>query len=294
MIRSMTGFGKGEYKGRLGTATVEMRSFNHKFLDITSKLPEKCPSEIDVEVRTLVQRRISRGKINITINYDRCGKDGMGIYLNKELARYYYRELTLLKKALGARDEIGIKEIVFLPHVLTHEDVALENKILPDVKKAAIKALSNLIKMRSEEGNFLRKDIVKRISVIEKELHRIQERIPLIIDDYRKRLKKNMERLSGTRVTKDDKRVVAELSAFASSADISEELTRALCHVIGLKRALSTNTGEAGKVLDFTALELLREVNTMSAKSEDYKVSESVIKVKEEIEKIREQSQNVE
>jgi len=294
MIRSMTGFGKGEYRGTLGTATVEIRSFNHKFLDIASKTPERCPSEIEMAVRALIQRHIKRGKINITLNYERHAKGGFGFSINRELARHYYRELNGLKEALGARGELGIKDIILLPNVLVPQDMLYGNKILPDVKKATIKALSNLIKMRSNEGSILCKDLIKRAKIIEDMLSKIRERIPLIVDEYKKRLKKNIERLSGSQVPENDKKLVTELAIFANNLDITEELTRVFCHIRGLRQILSKKKGESGKALDFIAQELLREANTIGAKAEDYKVSEFIIKVKEEIEKIREQVQNVE
>jgi uncharacterized protein (TIGR00255 family) len=292
MIKSMTGFGKGQSVSQFGTITVEIRSLNHKYFDIVSRLPNHL-SIFDDKVRDYVKKRIRRGRLNLSVTWESKGKAKHLLTVDINLAKRYYRELLKLKKVLGLKDNLAISNFITLPDIITFEQRKESTKhIWPYLKKGLNLAINKLDRMRQAEGRRLLRDLLKRIRIVRQCLGNIENQLPKVIKVYRDNLLQKIRALSGAKSPNQD-RIAEEVALFVRNSDVSEELTRIKSHLKGFRTALR-NQKEAGKELDFIAQELFREANTIGAKASDFRISRWVIKIKSQIEKMREQLQNVE
>ena len=292
MIRSMTGFGKGEARFRAGKVTAEIKTVNHKFFDASLKLPNGITAFED-RIKEILQKKIKRGKVNLNLTYDGALLKGGRISINRKAAQNYHNELEGLKKHLGLKEEINIKDIIALPGVLSFD--SLEKGLTsfwPKIKKALDIAIERLVYDRAKEGKALQADLAKRTKKIETMLASIKSRAHLNIDEYRKRFADRVKDLTGGRDI-DMGRLEMEVAIFAKNSDISEEITRLANHLVNFNKTISDG-GEVGKKMDFIAQELHREINTIGSKASDFKISKNVIEIKGEIEKIREQAKNLE
>jgi uncharacterized protein (TIGR00255 family) len=292
MIKSMTGFGKGEVRFPGGQIIAEIKTVNHKFFDASLKMPETI-APFEDRIKDVLQKRINRGKVNVTIIYENSGAKDEVIAINRKLAKSYYAGIVGLKKALGLTEPIGLKELISLPGVINYEATQESLTVLwPKIDKALSSALAALITDREKEGVALHKDFIKRISAIDKMLSEIKSNSHLSIKEYKERFEKKVKLLtSGHKI--DQGRLEMEVAIFAKNIDISEEITRLKNHLANFRRTLGVN-GEAGKKIDFIAQELHREINTIGSKASDFKIARNVIEIKSEIEKIREQAKNIE
>ena len=292
MIKSMTGFGKGEARFKSGKVTVEIKTVNHKFFDATLKLPNGIAAFED-RIKEILQKKIKRGKVNLNLTYDGTLLKGERISINRRAAKNYYNELDGLKRYLGLEEGITIKDIIALPGVLNFD--ALEEGLIrfwPKTKKALDVAIDRLIDDRAKEGKALHIDLARRAKKIDTLLATIRSRAHLNIDEYRKRFADRVKDLTGGREI-DMGRLEMEVAIFAKNSDISEEITRLDNHLSNFNKTMSAG-GEVGKKIDFIAQELHREINTIGSKASDFKISKNVIEIKGEIEKIREQAKNLE
>jgi uncharacterized protein (TIGR00255 family) len=288
----MTGFGKAEAKFKNGKITIEIKTLNHKFFDSTSKLPNNI-TIFEERIKEILQKKIKRGKVNLNLIYDGSVLKDEKININKKTAKSYYAELVRLKKYIGSKDEISIKDIIMLPGVLNYE--ILERKLTmlwPKIKESLDKALGRLISDREKEGHSIYRDLARRTRRIGAMLSVIGSRSHLNLEEYRKKFAERVKDLTGGRDI-DMGRLEMEVAIFAKNSDISEEMTRLKNHITNFKRTISGN-GDVGKKLDFIAQELHREINTIGSKTSDFKISKNVIEIKSEIEKIREHVKNVE
>ena len=292
MVRSMTGFGRAGSSFRNGKITVEIKTVNHKFFDATLKLPNSM-SAFEDGIKEILQKKIVRGKINLSLVYDGKPLRNECLAVNKDIAKYYYGELLKLKKYLGSSDEISTKDIMALPGVLAY-GAGSENlaQIWPKTREAVEKALGRLISDREKEGRSLCADLTRRAKKIEKMLTLIKARSHLNIGEYRKRFADRVKDLTSGRQI-DIGRLEMEVAIFAKNSDISEEVTRLKNHLVNFNNTISSK-GEVGKKIDFIAQELHREINTIGSKASDFKISRNGIEIKSEIEKIREQAKNLE
>ncbi|MFH1190344.1 MAG: YicC/YloC family endoribonuclease [Candidatus Omnitrophota bacterium] len=292
MTRSMTGFGRGSVKAGGGKITVEIKTINHKFFDTTCKLPSNLAA-LEDKIKEVLQKRILRGKVGLNLTCDGKLLKDERFTINKGVAKNYHDELLKLKRHLGLSGDITIKELVLLPGVLAYDpgDGNLA-KAWPKVKAAVENALVSLVADRAKEGRALALDLSARSKKIMKLLVFIKSRAHLNIDEYRRRFESKVRALTGGRDI-DVGRLEMEVAIFAKNCDISEEITRIKNHLENFAKTLSAGE-EAGKKLDFIAQELHREVNTIGSKASDFKISKSVIDIKSEIEKIREQAKNLE
>lgn len=292
MIRSMTGFGKASENFPGGKITVEIKTVNHKFFDATLKLPNGI-AYFEDRVKEILQRRVRRGKMNLNLVLDGTLLKEEKIVINKIVAKNYYRDLCALKNYLGVKDEIVTRDLLALPGVLNYkahdERIA---KIWPKIKKVLDKALDKLTVDREKEGRALRVDLLKRTKKIEKVLAIIKSRAHLTIEDYRRKFAERVKEMTSGRNI-DMGRLEMEVAIYAKNCDISEEITRLSNHLVNFNKTI-TASGEVGKKIDFIAQELHREINTIGSKASDFKISKSVIEIKGEIEKIREQAKNLE
>ena len=292
MIKSMTGFGKGQTLSPRERVTVEIRSLNHKYFDLVSRLPNNL-STFDDKVRDCVKKRIRRGRVNLFLTREGKEKEKSQFLVDMNLARKYHRELLKLKRNLRLKDDLGVTQILSLPEVISYEQKK-ENvsQLWPYIKRALQRALYKLGRMREAEGRRLLRDLLRRTKSIRYYLGNIETQLPKVIEGYRKNLFQKVKALSGLKKPNQD-RIAEEVALFVRNSDVSEELTRIKSHLKAFTTALR-NQREAGKELDFIAQELFREANTIGAKSGSFRISRWVIKIKSQIEKIREQLQNVE
>lgn len=291
MATSMTGFGRGESKGRWGTAVVEAQSLNHRYLEIVSRLPTPL-TVFDDKIREMIQKRMKRGRITVLVSVDKDGDVG-AVRIDEKRARHYCQIVSKLKRELSLSGDLGLGELLALPEVIKTDTTKEElQEVWGQVREALEKALAELIQMREEEGRALTNDLLKRVLALERELGKISKRIPLAVKQYRQRLQARLKELLDGR-SLDPGRLEQEVVLYVESSDITEELTRIRTHLESFQKTLALKE-EVGRRLDFIAQELQREANTIGQKSRDVEISQSVIQMKGEIERIREQIQNLE
>ena len=292
MTRSMTGFGKGEAQTRFGFFSAEIKTLNHKFLEITFKLPNSL-AIFDDKVKTLVKNRIKRGKIYLNLIHETPEGSTGNIFIDENLARSYSSGLKRLRKKLNIKDPIRLADIVSFPGVINYKLAAKGTaKMWPFVKEVIEEALKQLVKDREKEGSALFKDLIRRINKVNRIVSNIKNKAASNVQKYKKKLEDRIKELSGGyRI--DAGRLEVEVALFAKNSDVTEELTRLNNHIHNFTRTIRKDS-EVGKKLDFIAQELHREINTVGAKSSGFNVSSGVIEVKTEIEKIREQLKNIE
>ena len=292
MIKSMTGFGRAESQTKYGLFTSEVRTLNHKFLEITFKLPNSL-SRFDEKVKNLIKDKVKRGKVYLNLTHDTIDQAGGNILIDESLAKSYFNKLKKLKRKLNITDPLKIADVVALPGVINHKLVTKDaTKMWPALKEVIDKTLVKVIRDRAKEGNFLSKDLTKRIKRIKNIVAAITRNAVYNVKEHKKKLSERVKELSGG-YSIDKGRLEVEVALFAKNSDVTEELIRLKNHLANFTRTLNKN-GEAGKKLDFIAQELHREINTIGSKSSGFNISKSVIEIKTEIEKIREQLKNIE
>jgi uncharacterized protein (TIGR00255 family) len=292
MIKSMTGFGKGEGRLKNGRLIVELKTVNHKFYELSSRIPASIMF-LEDRIRNHINVRIKRGKVNLNLVVEDGRELDKSININRPLVKRYYDAISGLKKELGAKGEVTMDQLLSMPDVITYTSADIDTeKVWPQIKAALDEALEKLIRSRQAEGAELGRDLLSRIEAIEGLIKDIRKQAPRATARYKKDLQKRIESLAG-RVRLDRGRLETEVAIFAKNCDITEEITRVLAHTKSFK-ALLTKDKDAGRQLDFIAQELFREANTIGSKAQDVGISKNVILVKEQIEKIREQAQNVE
>ena len=292
MIKSMTGFGRSETRGKFGHFIAEIRTLNHKFLEPTYKLPNSL-STFDEKVKDLIKSRVKRGKVYLSLMHEGGHEAGANIFIDEDLAKSYHKKLKKLKNKLNIEGPIRFTEIISLPDVINQKPVQGNlAKMWPFLKKAVGDALDKLVKDREKEGHYLFRDLVKRKKRIKKILLSIKKSAVKDVSNYKKKLSERIKQLTGGYPV-DKGRIEMEVALFAKNSDITEELTRLNNHIANFTRTIGKN-GEVGKKLDFIAQELHREANTIGSKSSGLNISRGVIEMKTEIEKIREQLKNIE
>lgn len=292
MLRSMTGFGKAVVNFKRNTITVEIRSLNHRFFDVTTRLPGAFYA-LEVPLAEQVKKYIKRGSVNLNVIIEGQGSKEDNLFLDHKLAGRYHQMLNQLRKSLGLKGEITLTQVMAFPNLITYrEKPKAINTFYPPIKSALEKALLALLDMRENEGRAIFKDLSKRAHIIEKTLGHIEQRSEATVKTYKERLLKRVKQLAGAG-NLDKERLESEVALFVKNCDIQEEITRLLSHIENFRKTLQEK-GEIGKKLDFIAQEMHRETNTIGQKASDLKISIGIIQIKGEVEKIREQVQNVE
>ena len=292
MIRSMTGFGRRQTPWHDGSVTVEMRSVNHRFLEIACRLP-KSLSQLEDTFKKAIQQRCARGRIDITVTVQ-GGKGRTGsVSLDQPLARQYHQALRTLKKSLKLSGTIDLALMAGLRDVVSVSDQPAEDpKLAKTVQQLTIQALADLVAMRIGEGKALAEDMRTRIQTIQGNQRLVAERSPLLAQEAFNRMKARVEKLLGSDIL-DPPRLYQELAVYADRGDITEEIVRLDSHMIQFEQTLDS-TESVGKTLDFLLQEIGREVNTIGSKANDVDITGHVVQMKAELERIREQVQNVE
>ncbi len=288
----MTGYGRGETDHEGTKFTVELNSVNRKQSDVVVNLPRDLV-ELEPRIRQTINENISRGRTNATISLHSGENGTRKLALNTELARSYHEAMQSLQEELNAPGEITIATILQAPGVMRFPEEALDPEdAWAPVENALRAALAELIKMREREGKHLAKDLIHRLKAIRKKLKEVRALHPDVVKRYRAALLERIEK-AGLPLPNDDERVLKEITFFADRADVSEELTRLESHLAQFAHHLRSKE-PVGRTLEFITQEIFRELNTLGAKANDAAISQRVIGCKAELEKIREQLQNLE
>lgn len=289
----MTGYGHSEVSKDGKSVIAEVRSVNSRYLELTTRLP-KNHLHRDNEVREIVQKKLERGKINVFINFDVSSEKQPSLSINKKAAHEYYRLLNDLKIALKLDDKITIDHLMHFSEIIESQDVEQDNEAEWQLCVRAInQALDGMVKMRQKEGNELKKDLNRRVSYIEKTISMIEKLSPAKANAERKRLKEKVNKLISDFDPVVEKRIELEIIMLSEKLDVTEECVRLKTHCKYFKE-LMNGSESSGRKLNFLIQELNREANTIGSKSNDVKISHLAVKIKEELEKIREQIQNIE
>lgn len=292
MIKSMTGFGRCEIAEHNRTFTVEIKSVNHRYLDVNIKMPKKF-NYFEASVRTSLKNYISRGKVDVFITYEDFGENASSVRYNRELAEEYLTYLRQMSEEFGLEDDIRISTLSRYPDVFKMEEqTENEEELWKELKKAIDGAAEMFMQTRIVEGEHLKEDLIEKLNAMLKLVDFIEARSPQIIAEYKKRLTERVkELLEGKNA--DESRILMEVTIFADKICVDEELVRLRSHIETTKNTLEEG-GSIGRKLDFLAQEMNREANTILSKSNDLEISNCGIELKTEIEKVREQIQNIE
>lgn len=293
MTRSMTGYGRSQQKLGGWDITVEIKSVNHRYFEFSSRTPRSC-SYMEDRLKNLVQSRISRGKCDLYLQLAATeGSNDEVVKVNIDLAKSYIESLKKLSEQTGLPFDISLSTLSKYPDVLTSERAAIdEDELWKCVSEVAEAALDNFVAMRETEGERLRADILSRLDTILVLTEKIEQQSPQTVENYRSRLYQKLQALLVDRNI-DDTRILTEAAIFADRVAVDEETVRLRSHVKQFKEILDSSE-PVGRKLDFLTQELNRESNTIGSKAQDAKSAAVVIELKSELEKIREQIQNIE
>lgn len=291
MARSMTGFGHGECTIDNTTFTVEIKSVNHRYGDLNIKMP-RVFSALEERVREMANDKISRGKVDIYINYDSFNQDA-SVKLDLNLAEAYADAMRVLKDKLGMNDSMTLQLITKFPDIIKLETKEKDLDSLWEILKSALTdALAGFVEMREREGARLLEDLKLKLDNIGKSVEKINVKAPQMVVDYEQKMRERLkEILKDTSV--DENRILNEAAIFADRTCVDEELVRLESHIKEFSKSLKAK-GTVGKKLDFILQEMNREINTIGSKAIDIEITNLVIELKTELEKIREQVQNLE
>jgi len=291
-MRSMTGYGHGETDHNGTKFTVELNSVNRKQSDIVINLPRDLIS-LEPQIRQTINENISRGRTNVVVSYHNGSNVPRQLALDVDLARSYHDAMRALQKELNAPGEITVGAILQAPGVMrTPEESFDSSAAWPAIERALRAALNQLIKMREREGKNLAKDLIHRLKAMRKQIKEIRALHPDVVKKYRAALLERIQK-AGLPIGTDDERLIKEVSFFADRSDVSEELTRVESHLAEFAHHLRRHE-PVGRTLEFITQEIFRELNTLGAKANDAGISQRVVACKAELEKIREQIQNIE
>lgn len=291
-IKSMTGFGRCEVADGTRKITVEMKSVNHRYLDISIKIPKKL-SFFETAIRGELKEYIQRGKVDVFITYEDTAESNLCVKYNRELAAEYMKYLWQMSEDFSLDNDVRVSTLSRYPEVLTMEEQTVDEEALWHfLAKAVHGAAESFVETRVREGENIRDDLLAKLSGMLASVEFIEHRSPQIIQDYKQKLRdKVRELLEDTQI--DEGRLLTEVTIFADKVCVDEELVRLRSHIT-ITRDCLTEGGSVGRKLDFLAQEMNREANTILSKTTDLEISNRAIELKTEIEKIREQIQNIE
>ena len=292
MIKSMTGFGRAEVITNERKITVELKSVNHRYLDLSIKMPRKL-NFLEGAIRNLLKTYIQRGKVDVFITYEDYSLNCVALKYNKELAKEYLTYIREMAEEFGLENDIKASTLSRYPEVLSMEEQSLdEDKLWGFLEGPLRDACEKFVATREREGEHLKRDLIEKLNGLDEKVRQVEERSPEVVDIYREKLEAKVhELLADSQI--EDSRIAAEVVLFSDKICNDEETVRLHSHIQGMKKMLEEKEG-VGRKLDFMAQEMNREANTILSKSSDLIVSDIAIDLKTEIEKIREQIQNIE
>ena len=293
MISSMTGFGRGQAQSANTIVTIELRSVNSRYCEVSARLPRQL-TEYESRLQNQVKQSLTRGRINIQLQLESSAEEGLAVELNQSAVRGYISLLDSLKNTFGLEEPITISHLLSFPNVMASIEESTETS--EDLWKAVETALNNAIEnlkiMRRKEGTALQEDLLQRLDAIESGLNEVEQRAPERVTESRSRLMDRLQEIiEDDRIDRD--RLELEITLLADRLDVTEECVRLRSHLLLFREALQDDQ-PVGRKLNFITQEINREINTIGSKANDTRMGHIVVDMKEELEKIREQIQNIE
>ncbi|MCR4787152.1 MAG: YicC family protein [Lachnospiraceae bacterium] len=292
MIKSMTGFGRYEVQEGERKISVELKSVNHRYLDVTIKMPKKL-NFFEAAIRNELKNYMERGKVDVFITYEDFSESNVCVKYNKDIAEDYFGYLKQMAEDFGIDNDVRVSTLSRYPEVFSMEEQTVDEEALWALLRKAIKgAAEGFVETRIREGENLRKDLIEKLDTMLSHVEFIEKRSPMIVSEYKQKLRdKISELIDDSKI--DEARLVTEVTIFADKVCVDEELVRLRSHIETMRNNLIEG-GSIGRKLDFMAQEMNREANTTLSKCNDLEVSDRAIELKTEIEKVREQIQNIE
>ena len=293
MIKSMTAYGRGEYSQGTSVFTVELKSLNNRFRDIVLRMPRTL-QVLEEEIRSQISSSVKRGRIEVSIQMEtNTGEGEYQLELNAPLVKSYLRIFRELDEEYGLNEKVSPVSLCQMKDIIIFKapDVEIDD-VRPGLQEALALAVESLDKMKITEGKAIEEDFLKRLEIIEKYLNDIEDNAPTMVDEYKRRLEDKIQKISGG-MSLDESRLIQEVAIFADRCDINEEIVRFRSHLKQYRDFMSKDDS-IGRRLDFLIQEINREVNTIGSKATDSFISSRVVEIKAELEKLREQVQNVE
>ena len=292
MLKSMTGYGRAQKILNGRDILVEIRSVNHRYYEYSSRIP-RTYNYIDEKLKTLLKNSISRGKVEVAVTINNIEGKDTEIAINKGTAEGYVQALRSISQELGLEDDLTLSKLMKLPDIFTVQKTPDdEEQVWNDVADVAQEAVSKFVEMRTTEGQRLRKDITDKADGILRMVMEVERLSPITVENYRARLYKKLSEILENKDI-DEQRILTEAAIFSEKIAVDEETVRLRSHISQLKNMLNSNEA-VGRKLDFIVQEMNREVNTIGSKAQDLNITKIVVDMKAEIEKIREQIQNIE
>lgn len=292
MIKSMTGFGRCELSNEKRKITVELKSVNHRYLDVNIRMPKKL-NFFESAIRTLLKEYMQRGKVDMFISYEDYSEQTLAVKYNATIAKEYLTYLQQMADEFNLENDIRVSSLSRYPEVLTMEEQSAdEDELWSDLSQAIREACTQFVATRTTEGEHLKQDLVEKLHHMRDNVDKVEQRAPQIIAEYRSKLMEKVNELLGDTLI-DEARLSTEIVLFADKICTDEETVRLKSHITSMLNALERSEG-IGRKLDFIAQEMNREANTILSKSNDLETSDIAIELKTEIEKVREQIQNIE
>ncbi len=293
-MKSMTGYGRGECTLYNRKFVVEIKAVNHRYNDINIKMPRTMLVYEDA-IKKAITSKVFRGKIDVYVNFESFSEDDINITVNDNLAKGYISALDELRNKFNIEDNITLDIVAKFPDIITVNkgitNEEAEKEIFACLMNATIDAIDNFVEMRLKEGETLKKNIHEKLETIFNAVNKINNRAPEVAKDYRKRLEDKLKEFDEVQV--DESRILTEVLIFSDKACIDEEITRLYSHIEQMNSIIEESV-PVGRKLDFLVQEMNREVNTIGSKSNDLEITNIIVDTKSEIEKIREQIQNIE
>lgn len=292
MIKSMTGFGRAELSFGQRKFTVEIKSVNHRYLDVSVKMPKKL-NFFEASIRNLLKEYMQRGKVDVYITYEDLSEQNVSVRYHEDVAVSYLGFLRQMAEKFGLEDDVRVSTLSRYPEVFTMEEQQIDEEgIWKDLEKTIRMAAEAFVESRVKEGENLKNDLCAKLDGMLSHVAYIEENSPEIIDEYKQKLQSRVHELLGDQNI-DETRILMEVTLFADKVCVDEEIVRLKSHIEMVKSTI-TEGGSVGRKLDFIVQEMNREANTVLSKSTDLEISNRGIELKTEIEKVREQIQNIE
>ena len=293
MIKSMTGYGKGTLEVDNREYQIEIKSVNHRYLDISVKMP-RILSYLEENIKKQISEKIKRGKVDVFVTFENNSQEGKNIKINKDLAKIYIQQLKELAEEENLLSNIEVIDITRFPDVLSIKQDGEDKKIKEEIEKTTQLAVNKIVEMKKTEGSKISQDLNSRIEKIKIKIEEISKKSTGLIEQYVVKLEKRIQELLKTEVV-DKNRLAQEVVIYADKCSVEEEITRLKSHIEQLNNLINSDSNEPkGKKLDFIIQEMNRETNTIGSKANDLDITNEVINIKTELEDIREQIQNIE
>lgn len=292
MIKSMTGFGRCEIAENNRKFTVEIKSVNHRYLDVNIKMP-KALGFFESSIRSELKSYISRGKVDVFVSYEDYSEKTSAVRYNQEVAAEYLKYLRQMARDFQLDDDVRVSVLARFPEIFTMEESGVdEDELWKELRKAVVGAAGMFVDTRVTEGEHLKEDLIEKLDGMGRKVSFISERSPQIVEEYHRKLEERVRELLED-INVDEGRLLTEVTIFADKVCVDEEIVRLCSHIETTRKTLQEG-GTIGRKLDFIAQEMNREANTILSKSSDLEISNCAIELKTEIEKVREQIQNIE